>query len=188
MWVYACKFSVCPWATPTHSDVTHSMRAKDAVKQGQLCLNVHDCRLAVFYFSFRLVFYAYWTLLLRQQSGFCFWGVASQDKRMLIIHNSHRSLFVLNVLARVVSVATHIVTSCIYVHIKRCTYHTRDAYENAVVRTCKHTSQELTTFAQTKAQTSIPCYFCSFRINLMDRMSEGITADWWSRDTKCGTE
>ena len=39
-----------------------------------------------------------------------------------------------------------------------------------------------------KAPNSHPCYFCSFRINLMDRMSGGITTDWWNQDTKCSTE
>lgn len=33
-----------------------------------------------------------------------------------------------------------------------------------------------------------PCYFCFFRINLMDRMSADIMTDWLNQDTKCTTE
>lgn len=40
----------------------------------------------------------------------------------------------------------------------------------------------------TKPKQQHPCYFCSFRINLMDRMSGGITTDWWNQDTKCNAE
>lgn len=44
------------------------------------------------------------------------------------------------------------------------------------------------TVCTNKSPNSHPCYFCSFRINLMDRMSGGITTDWWDQDTKCSTE
>ena len=79
VWVCACKFSISPWATPTHSHVSHSVSEKDPVRQSNLYLNGYDCRLAVFTFIF-IDLHAYWTWRHRQQSCFCLWGGASWDK------------------------------------------------------------------------------------------------------------
>lgn len=82
VWVCACKLSIGPWATPTHSHVSHSVSERDPVKQSNLCLNWYNCRLAVFILVFMD---AYWTWLHRQQSCFCLWGWRLETKD---VHNS----------------------------------------------------------------------------------------------------
>ncbi len=84
VWVCACKFSISPWATPTHSHVSHSMSEKDPVRQSNLYPNWYDCRLAVFILVFTDL-YAYCTWLHRQQSCFCLWGWCLETKH---VHNS----------------------------------------------------------------------------------------------------
>lgn len=80
----------------------------------------------------------------------CGGGVSRQ--RAFIIHNSHQLwrglvcscyLCAKCTLPRLswwhLTKQTHIVTSCIYIHINRCTYHMRDAYEKTV-QLCAHAS------------------------------------------------
>lgn len=84
VWVCACKFSISPWATPTHPHVSHSMSEKDPVRQSNLYPNWCDCRLAVFILVFT-DFHACWTRLHRQQSCFCLRGWCLETKH---VHNS----------------------------------------------------------------------------------------------------
>ena len=91
---------------------------------------------------------------------------------------------------------------CIYTHThthtNRCTWHIQVHTGNTGVcvvhvHSCACTHAHANTHGlhkqnKKKAPNSHPCYFCSFRINLMDRMSGGITTDWWNQDTKCSTE
>lgn len=73
VWVCACKFSISPWATPTHVHVSHSVSEKGPVRQSNLYPNWYDCRLAPFIFIFT-DFSANCAGLHRQQSCFRLWG------------------------------------------------------------------------------------------------------------------
>ena len=86
-----------------------------------------------------------------------------------------------------------------HTHTNRCTWHIQVHTGNTGVcvvhvHSCACTHVHANTHGlhkqkkKKKAPNSHPCYFCSFRINLMDRMSGGITTDWWNQDTKCSTE
>lgn len=79
VWVCACKFSISPWATPTHPHVSHSVSEKDPVRQSNLYPNWYDCRLAVFIWVF------HWLICLLHLASqtavmFLLVGVVSRDK------------------------------------------------------------------------------------------------------------
>lgn len=82
--------------------------------------------------------------------------------------------------------------SCIYTHPRTHTVWTGARRDTSVcfmcIHSCTRPHKHTRTVCTSKTPNSTPCYFCSFRINLMDRMSGGITTDWWNLETKCSTE
>lgn len=90
VWVFACKFSISPRATPTHSEVSHSLSKKDPVKQSNLNLNFYDCTLAVFILAFAIFCMPDGLSFTGSRHGLaCGGGV--QRQRTFIIH-SHRQI------------------------------------------------------------------------------------------------
>lgn len=86
VWVFACKFSISPQATPTHSEVSHSLSKKDPVKQSNLNLNLYDCTLAVFILPFAN-FYMPDGLSFTGSSHLLACGGGVLRQRTFIIHN-----------------------------------------------------------------------------------------------------